>query len=261
MGLFGSMKLPGGQNDRRSIEEKLKVYISQDESHYIEEIKNLISELLKKRLNIDIKNSQIGEEVKIANFVKLAKSSEVIKHGILASENYIVSIKELFNLSASQLKYVCLKCGLFYGIDNMNKSKKNELVYIPMSKQYLKSLNTNSFDKALNMIACIYENDPKAEIDKYLKERGKKGFSAIPDLIESAARKGIIRIGPVEKFICTIYNGLWIINEKYSKDQNEMNKSLAWLACKELGVPPDLKENLLIQIETENCLGEISFKL
>ena len=253
MGLFGSKKKPGGSDDKRTTEEKLNYYISEEESHHTEAITELIKKFLKERLSIDVNNPKIGKEEKIAGFLKLVKSSKVLRQGLLISSSFLISTRETFELSGRRLKYVCLMIGLWEGFELVDKitSGTQKYGYIALSDEYLRSLGTDSYDTALNMIANIHEHDPKSEVDRYLKRQGKNGISAVTNLMNEDIVTDKIRIGKFESFYYTIHDGLWFIDESTFKNKKELIKAMWWLSCAECGVPKELREDLMIQLDLE----------
>lgn len=90
------------------------------------------------------------------------------------------------------------------------------------------------------------------EIDHFLKDRGYSGFSAVAECIERAASENRVRKGKFETFLYTIHQGYWLIDEEVLLDQKETTKALTWLACAELGVPKDLCERLMVEMDSED---------
>jgi len=91
----------------------------------------------------------------------------------------------------------------------------------------------------------------KGEIDRLLKRKGLGGFSAIASCIKKAVREGRVRKGPLETCSCTIHEGIWLLNERVNADRKESTKSLTWLACMELGMPRDVCERLMDEMNGE----------
>lgn len=89
----------------------------------------------------------------------------------------------------------------------------------------------------------------RGEIDRFLKDRGYSGFSAVAECIERAASESRVRKGKFETFLYTIHQGYWLIDEEVLLDQKETTRALTWLACAELGVPAELQERLLEQMD------------
>jgi hypothetical protein len=88
----------------------------------------------------------------------------------------------------------------------------------------------------------------RKKIDEDLRRRGFSGFGALAACVEKAVSEGRVRKGPVKSFMCTIYDGYWIINKDYAEGAEGV-KCLIWLSCAELGVPRELREELIAGVD------------
>jgi hypothetical protein len=105
--------------------------------------------------------------------------------------------------------------------------------------------------------------DTITERGNFLRQKGLSGYSEVERLIEEkqTQRKIIypnvdIENGALKKLLsqqvyCISHDGYWILGEDVVHDKKELTKSLAWLACDELGVPKSFIEKLMQKLDRE----------
>jgi hypothetical protein len=128
-------------------------------------------------------------------------------------------------------------------------------VYLPVSEEFIKALGCTSNDDALEMIIHIGKHDPKARIDHFLRGSSAATYESISALIGKMGSEGMIKTAPfqgtaLETLYCVDHDGCWILDARLSP--REITSSLAWLACKRLGVPDELIRDLQVQLEAES---------
>jgi hypothetical protein len=252
MPLFGSRK-PIQSDDQRRAEEQLKSFLGGGPVEDQRVMGRIVKQMLLDKYSIDVETPSCANDVKIGGLIRLARSSKTFQKALIQLDQFPTCLQEIFNLTDSQLRYLCLKAGFAYASGfalNIAKGKP-ESAYIGMSDNYLQALRTTSYNKALDMIIHISNNDPKSEVDRFLKKKEVAGFSAITDLIDKAISKNQLRKGKFDSFYYAVHEGYWYLDEEVLKNPKEMTKAFFWLAGCELGIPKPLVEDLLIQIEVE----------
>jgi len=258
MPLFGSRKLLA-ENDGRPAEEQLKYYLGGGPVSDTRRFGRIVKTLLKEKFSIDADAPTCGNDEKIGGLVCLASSLTAFRKAVLTLEGFPSCLKEVFKLTDVQLRYICLEAGYSELVELAQKVAVRTMKkgYLGMSDDYLRAVGTTSYEEALEMSTHIAQNDPRSEVDRFLKGRGLVGIKAIADLIEQRASEGNIRISdtPFETMYCTILDGnKWALSKALENDKGEMTKSLTWLACMELKVPKVLIEDLMIQMEADEHL-------
>lgn len=154
-------------------------------------------------------------------------------------------------LLREQLKETCIEAGFFEAGEQAKKvaARRKAEVYLGMSNDYLNALGAKTFEEALDMIIHWRLPGVKGEIDEFLRQKGLEGFSAIEKCLQKAVSENRILKGKLRQSSYTIQDGYWLIDEKILADQKETIKAMTWLACVELGVPEELRERFLKEME------------
>jgi hypothetical protein len=193
------------------------------------------------------------------SLLKEVGGNDVLRKAILGAQGTPFSFKDELHLSGEELKNVCLTAGLFEACEQAREvcgGKKKE-VFLEMSDEYLEAIGAKSSTEAVNMITNYHAapqvlSGAKAEIDAFLKRKGHDGIYAVWECIQRNVKERRIRLGKSKALHCTIVEGKeWFINEKSFDDPKERSKCLVWLGCLELGVPKDLCERLMVEMDSE----------
>ena len=137
MGLFGSRKPIEDENDPRSAERRLRFYLGEGVVKDHPAVAKIIRQMLFEAYAIDPQSPTCGKDEQIGGLLRLAKDSPVFRQAVTHLKQFPACLRETFALTGAQLRYVCLKAGLYEGIKLAARLApgKGEAAYLGMSAE------------------------------------------------------------------------------------------------------------------------------